>query len=115
MMGATEPQQLIVDNSNGSDAGFAAALAEGLRADGFEVELRAPRPAAIYDTGVHFVAEGVGVRVPDGVDRLTLDRVAAVIRIAVRARPERKRYRAVPIYRRETSQALRWVDIFDGA
>ena len=105
--------RLIVDDSTGADPEFAAELAGALRADGFDVELRKPNPGAFFDTSVHFVADGIAVRVFDEIGRSTLDRLAHVIRGSERKRPQRKRFRAVPVFRHETSWALRFVDIFD--
>ena len=104
---------LIVDNSSGADSAFAKHLQTQLEAEGFAVTLREPRPGAHFDTSVHFVADGVAVRVAEDVDRATLARIAGVVRASERARPQRKRFRAVPIYRRETSRVIAWVDIFD--
>jgi hypothetical protein len=106
--------KLIVDDTSGADPAFAAELAGTLRAEGFDVELRKPNPGAFFDTSVHFVADGVAVRVFDELDRATLDRVVHGIQESERRRPQRKRFRAVPVYRAETSRAIRFVDIFDG-
>jgi hypothetical protein len=105
--------RLVVDNSNGSDPAFAADLARDLEGHGFEVELRRPRPGAMFDTAVHVVDEGVAVRVMDEADSAELAQVAAVTRSSESRRTGRKRYRSVPIYRGETRRVLRWVDVFD--
>jgi|SRR5690242_4275436 hypothetical protein len=105
--------RLIVDNSNGSDPGFAAELARDLEGHGFEVELRQPRPEAKFDTLVHIVDEGVSVRVMDDPDSTELAQVVQVTRDSESRRTGRKRYRSVPIYRGETRRVLRWVDVFD--
>jgi hypothetical protein len=105
--------RLVVDNSNGSDPAFAADLARDLEAHGFEVELRGPRPGAMFDTAVHVVDAGVAVRVMDDADGPQLAQVVAVTRDSEGRRTGRKRYRSVPIYRGETRRVLRWVDVFD--
>ena len=105
---------VVVDNSKGAEAEFAANLRAALEAAGFEVEMRGPSPHALYDTTVHFVVEGVCVRVPEELGRGELKTVAAAVRDAeTRRRNERRRVRAVPIYQGETSLVLAWVDVFD--
>jgi hypothetical protein len=105
--------RVVVDNSKGSDPEFASDLRAGFDAAGFDVELRHPAPQALYDTTVHFVVEGVVVRVKDDVTRHELARLAEVVRDAEgRRRSARRRFRAVPIYRGETSEVLAWVDVF---
>jgi hypothetical protein len=80
---------------------------------GFEVELREPSPRAIYDTTVHFVVEGVCVRVPEELGHHELEIVAAAVRDAeARRRTERQRVRAVAVYQDETSHVLAWIDVF---
>ena len=75
--------------------------------------MREPSPQAMYDTTVHFVVEGVSVRVPDELGRHERGIVAAAVRDAeARRRDERRRVRAVAIYQGETSRVLAWVDIF---
>jgi len=104
---------VVVDNHKGADARFAAALREGLGDAGFDVEIRQPSPQTLYDTTVHFVVEGVSVRVPTAVSRKELASVAAVVRDAESRRSsERQRSRAVAIYDGETSRVLAWVDVF---
>ncbi|MGO9901171.1 MAG: hypothetical protein ACLP0J_16090 [Solirubrobacteraceae bacterium] len=83
-----------------------------MSAAGFDVEVREPSPQALYDTAVHFVVEGVSVRVPEELGRHELQTVAAAVRDAEARRNERRRVRAVPIYRGETNRVLAWVDIF---
>ena len=72
--------RVVVDNHKGADAHFAAALREGLGGAGFDVESRQPLPQTLYDTTVHFVVEGVSVRVPADISRRELAIVAAVVR-----------------------------------
>jgi hypothetical protein len=104
--------QVVVDNRQGADDAFVADLRSALEAAGFAVEVRGPRPQSIYDTTVHFIVEGVSVRVPDGVDQGPLQSVIGEVRGALRRRSERQRFRSVPVYRGETNQVLAWVDIF---
>ena len=105
--------RVVVDNSKGAEAQFVSNLRAALSAAGFEVEVREPSPQALYDTTVHFVVEGVSVRVPGELGRHELQVVAAAVRDAEARRSERRRVRAVPIYQGETSRVLAWVDIFD--
>ncbi|MGO9972858.1 MAG: hypothetical protein ACLP01_08645 [Solirubrobacteraceae bacterium] len=105
--------RVIVDNSKGAEELFASNLCVALRAAGFEVELREPPPLSLYDTSVHFVVEGLSVRVPQELERGELAIVAAVVRDAqAHRRSERQRVRAVAIYQGETSRVLGWVDMF---
>ncbi len=66
----------------------------------------------MFDTAVHFVVEGVSVRVPVELGRAELQAVAAAMRSAEARRNQRRRVRAVPIYLGETTRVLAWVDIF---
>jgi hypothetical protein len=105
--------RVVVDNRKGADAHFAAALQETLSGAGFEVEARKPLPQTLYDTTVHFVVEGVSVRVPADISRREIAIVAAAVRDAEARRcSERHRSRDVPIYEGETSRVLAWVDVF---
>jgi len=105
--------RVVVDNCKGADAHFAAGLQEALSGAGFEVEARKPSPQTLYDTTVHFVVEGVSVRVPADISRRELALVAATVRDAEARRcSERQRSRDVPIYQAETSRVLAWVDVF---
>jgi hypothetical protein len=102
---------VVVDNSRGADPAFAGDLVQAFEAAGFEVELRQPPPATMYDTAVHFVVEGTAVRVPDDVAPEDLVRVTEVVRvIESRRRTERRRTRAVPVYRGESRRVIAWVD-----
>jgi len=88
-------------------------LQEALSAAGLEVEARTPSPQTLYDTTVHFVVEGVSVRVPADIGRRELAIVAAAVRDAEARRcSERQRSRDVPIYEGETSRVVAWVDVF---
>lgn len=104
----------MVDNSKGADAEFASSLEASLRGSGFDVELRRPSPSAFYDTSIHFVVEGVAIRVLDEPEPPKLAAIARAVREAESSRrSERRRARAVPVYRGETSHVLTWVDVFD--
>lgn len=103
---------MVVDNSRGADARFASAIESALREAGFEVEARGPSERALFDTSVHFVVEGVSVRVPPECEREELRAIAGAVRSAEEHRNARHRYRAVPIYLGETSRVLQWVDVF---
>lgn len=106
--------QIVLDNSKGADAEFVAELHAALIAAGFEVAVRRPSPQAMYDTTVHFVVEGVSIRVPEELGRAKLQTVADAVRAAeARRSSERRRVRAVAIYAGETSHVLAWVDVFD--
>jgi hypothetical protein len=106
--------RVVLDNSKAGDAEFASSLHEALTAAGFEVEVREPAPRAFHDTSVHFVVEGVSVRVPEDIAPSELATVAAAVRKAESHRgSERRRVRDVAIYRGETSRVLVWVDVFD--
>jgi hypothetical protein len=105
--------RVVVDNCKGADALFAGALHETLSGAGFEVEVRQPSPQTLYDTMVHFVVEGVSVRVSADISRRELAIVAAAVRDAeARRGSERLRSRDVAIYQGETSHVLAWVDVF---
>jgi len=107
------PTRVVVDNRTGADAHFAAAVQENLSGAGFEVEVRRPSPQTMYDTKVHFVVEGVSVRVPADISRSELAIVAAAVRDAeARRYSQRQRSRDVAIYQGETSRVLAWVDVF---
>ncbi|MGO9752113.1 MAG: hypothetical protein ACLP8S_00485 [Solirubrobacteraceae bacterium] len=104
---------VTVDNSKGAEAQFVSNLQAALSAAGFDVEVRQPSPQALYDTAVHFVVEGVSVRVPEELGRHELQAVAAAVRDAeAHRRTERQRVRAVAVYQGETSRVLAWVDVF---
>ena len=103
--------RLVVDNTNGADATFAAELVAAFEQAGFEVELWTPSPGAIFATAVRF-GLGIGVRVMGDADQRTLGAVAAVIREIELRQSLRRRFRAVPIYRGEGLRPVEWVDIF---
>src|SRR3954471_6267139 len=105
--------QVIVDGSAGGDADFADEVARGLRDHGLEVELRPPSPTSMFDTGVHLVAAGLAIRVPERPDRATMSAIEDVVRAALQHRSSlRRRTRTVPVYLGETARALVWIDVF---
>jgi hypothetical protein len=109
-----ERTRLLVDNSNGADRQFAADLQAALTAADFEVELREPSPRALYDTSVHFVVEGVAIRLQDDPRQFDLAAIAKAVRETGARRPsEHRRFRDVPIYAGESRRVLTWVDVFD--
>jgi hypothetical protein len=109
-----ERTRILVDNSNGADAQFASDLQVALTAAGFEVELREPSPRALYDTSVHFVVEGVAIRLQDDPRQFDLAAIAKTVRETEARRPsEHRRFRDVPIYPGESSRVLTWVAVFD--
>jgi hypothetical protein len=78
------------------------------------VQLREPSPRALYDTSVHFVVEGVAIRLQDDPVQFDLVAIAKAVREAEARRPsEHRRFRDVPIYAGESSRVLTWVDVFD--
>ncbi len=103
----------MLDNSKGADPQFVSELHAALSAAGFQVDVREPSSHSMYDTTVHFVVEGVSIRVPEQLGKDELQIVAAAVRDAeARRRTERRRVRAVAIYEGETSHVLAWVDVF---
>jgi hypothetical protein len=105
---------VIVDNSAGGDARFAADVASALRAHGLEVEVRTPGPTAMFDTAVHLISTGLAIRVSDRPDRATLGAIEAVVRTALIQRPSlRRRTRSVPVHLGDTARVLEWIDVFD--
>jgi hypothetical protein len=78
------------------------------------VELREPAPRALYDTAVHFVVEGVAIRLQDEPGQVDLAAIAKIVRETEARRPSaHRRYRDVPIYAGESNRVLKWVDVFD--
>jgi hypothetical protein len=76
--------------------------------------LREPSPQALYDTSVHFVVEGVAIRLQDDPGRFDLAAIARAMRETEARRPsEHRRFRDVPIYAGESHRVLTWVDVFD--
>jgi hypothetical protein len=104
---------VIVDGSAGGEADFADEVARGLRDRGLEVELRPPSAASMFDTGVHLVAAGLAIRVPERPDAATLTAIEDVVRAALMHRASlRRRTRTVPVYLGESARALAWIDVF---
>jgi hypothetical protein len=105
--------QVIVDGSTGGEVDFANEVARGLRERGLEVEVRQPEPTSMFDTGVHLVAAGLAIRVPERPDAPTLATIEDVVRGALMRRQSlRRRTRTVPVYLGESARALVWIDVF---
>jgi hypothetical protein len=103
----------VVDNSAGSDSQFAEEVAVGLRERGLAVELRAPRPTAMFDTAVHLVSAGLVIRVSERPDPALLVAIEDVVRAALLHRPSlRRRTRSVPVRLGESERAIEWIDVF---
>jgi hypothetical protein len=106
--------RVILDNSAGGDAGLAAEVAAALRSHGWEVEVRAPGPTAMFDTSVHLISTGLAIRVSERPDRGQLGTIEDVVRAALLHRPSlRRRTRSVPVHLGETERVLEWIDVFD--
>jgi hypothetical protein len=106
--------EIVVDNSAGGDASFAAEVARLLRARGLAVEMRSPDPAAKFDTSVHLLSAGLAIRVPGRPDRSVLAAIEEDVRAALLHRPSvRRRTRSVPVHLGETQRVIEWIDVFD--
>jgi hypothetical protein len=106
--------RVIVDNSDGGDTRFADDVAASLRDHGFDVELRAAGPTAMFDTAVHLVSTGLAIRVTERPDRASLSTIESVVRTALIQRPSlRRRTRSVPVHLGDTARVLEWIDVFD--
>lgn len=106
--------RIVVDNSAGGDADFAAELAALLGARGLDVEVRAPNPRAKYDTGVHQLSLGIAIRVSEPPDRSLLAAIGHDARAALLHRAsERRRTRSVPVHVGETPRVIEWIDVFE--
>jgi hypothetical protein len=106
--------RVIVDNSAGGDSRFADDITTALRGHGFEVEIRAPGPTAMFDTAVHLVSTGLAIRVSERPDRAALTTIESVVRTALIQRPSlRRRTRSVPVHLGDTARVLEWIDVFD--
>lgn len=106
--------RVIVDNSAGGDAGLAAEVAVALESRGWEVEIRAPGPAAMFDTSVHLISTGLAIRVSERPDRADLGTIEDVVRAALLHRPSlRRRTRSVPVHLGESVRVLEWIDVFE--
>ncbi|MDX6541849.1 MAG: hypothetical protein QOI71_3459 [Gaiellales bacterium] len=105
---------LIVDNTAGGDTPLAASVADGLRAHGYDVELREPEPASMFDTAVHLVSTGIVLRADERPPRKEIGEISEVVRAALTSHPSvRRRSRAVPLTVGTSSQVLTWIDAFD--
>ncbi len=106
--------EIVVDNSAGGDADFAAEVARLLEARGFAVEVRPPNPSAMFDTSVHLLSTGLAVRVAQRPERSVLRAIEEDVRAALLHRPSiRRRTRSVPVHLGETQRVLEWIDVFD--
>ena len=105
--------EIVVDNTAGGDADFAAQVASLLRARGLDVDLRSPDPRARFDTAVHLLSTGLAIRVPGPPDSALLTAIEKDVRAALLQRPSvRRRTRSVPVYLGETQRVLEWIDVF---
>jgi hypothetical protein len=105
--------EIVVDNSAGGDAEFAAEVAALLGARGFEVEIRRPNPLAKFDTSVNLLSAGLVIRVPDRPDRALLTAIEEDVRAALLHRPSiRRRTRSVPVHVGESERVIEWIDVF---
>lgn len=106
--------RLVVDNSTGGDEQLAATVAEGLRARGYEIEMRDPEPASMFDTSVHLVSTGIVLRVDERPPRSDLGEISQVVRDALLRHPSlRRRTRAVPLAVGPSGHVITWIDVFD--
>ena len=106
--------RVIVDNSAGGDQRFADEVVIALRGHGFEVELRAPGPTAMFDTAVHLVSTGLAIRVSERPDRAALATIESVVRTTLIQRPSLRRLtRSLPVHLGDTARVLEWIDVFD--
>jgi hypothetical protein len=104
---------IVVDGSAGGEAAFTEAVARGLRARGFEVEVRPPKSGSMYDTAVHLVSSGIAIRVQERPDRATLEAIGEVVRGELQHHPSlRRRARTVPVHLGESLRVLEWIDVF---
>lgn len=105
--------RVVVDNSSGGEASLADDVARGLRERGFDVELRAPAAASIFDTGVHVLEAGLELRVAARPQRAELDALEAVVKAALQQRPStRRRTRAIPVRLGDGARVVQWIDVF---
>src|SRR3954453_3773107 len=108
------PAPIVVDGSAGGEAAFTEAVARGLRDRGLEVEVRPPKSGSIFDTAVHLVSSGIGIRVEERPDRDTLRTTEEVVRAELLHRPSLlRRARTVPVHLGESLRVLEWIDVFD--
>jgi hypothetical protein len=89
-------------------------VADLLRTRGFDVELRHPSRAAMFDTAVHLVTTGIAIRVPRKPDQPMLAAIEQDVRAALLHRPSiRRQTRSVPVHLADTARVLEWIDVFD--
>jgi hypothetical protein len=106
--------EIVIDNSAGGDADFAAEVCRRLRDRGFAVALREAGRQAMFDTAVHLVTAGLAVRLPEVPERSVLAAVEEDVRAALLHRPSvRRRTRSVPVHLGDTARVLEWIDVFD--
>ncbi len=106
--------EIVIDNSAGGDADFAAEVCRRLRDRGFSVALREADRQAMFDTAVHLVTAGLAVRLPEVPERAVLAAVEEDVRAALLHRPSvRRRTRSVPVHLGDTARVLEWIDVFD--
>jgi hypothetical protein len=106
--------EIVVDNSVGGDADLAAEVARALRARGYAVVERTPGPAAMFDTSVHLVSNGLAIRVGAKPDQAVLGAIEDDVKAALLQRPSvRRRTRSVPVHLGDTARVLKWIDVFD--
>jgi len=106
--------RLVVDNSTGGDELLAASVADGLRENGYAVELREPEPASMFDTAVHLVSTGIVLRTDVHPPPERLGEISAVVRDALMRHPSmRRRTRAVPVAVGQGGRVITWIDVFD--
>ena len=105
--------EIVVDN-RGGDSGLAADVADGLRQRGFEVTIRVPGRASMFDTAVHVVASPIALRVAARPDAAQLAEIERAVRAALPHRPSvRRQTESVPVYIGETARVVEWIDTFD--
>lgn len=105
---------VVLDNRGGHDGRFATELADELRQRGFDVELRGPQPASIFDTSVHVVDAPVALRVGERPSAAQLGEIEEAVRVALRHRPSvRRQTQSVPLYLGESMRVVEWIDTFD--
>ena len=105
---------ILVDNSNGADAQFACGSAGRTDRGRFRGGAARAVTLGLYDTSVHFVVDGVAIRLQDDPRQVDLAAIAQIVRETEARRPsEHRRFRDVPIYAGESSRVLTWVDVFD--
>ena len=105
--------EIVVDN-RGGDWGLAAEVADGLRERGFEVTVRLPSRASMFDTAVHVVASPIALRVPARPDAAQLADIEHAVRAALPNRPSvRRQTESVPVYIGDTARVVEWIDTFD--